>query len=310
MTLPTSKSFTAGHFELQLDGSKVTTYLKNVSGGWPKAQAIDDGVGPQHGRIKHLGPVEIDPMQVEFGISGADPVLQWIQGSWSRRYTRRNGQITHADFNLKQTFEHMFTDALILETTFPTLDAASKDNAYLKCKFQPESVRTVQSNSPGPQLQSQFTYKQKFWTPSSFRLRIDQFDGMEHTSKIDSMTIKQGVKKMYTGKDRFPQIEPTKLEFPNIVGYISLAYAKRLLQWHNEYVMTGDKDPKAQLSGSIEYLSPDRAKTIFSINFFEAGLMAAHIEDAQANVDQIKRVKFEMFVGYMTLDGHGQLALE
>jgi len=309
MTLPTSKSFTAGHFELQLDGSKVTTFLKNVSGGWVKAGVIDDGLGPQSGRIKHLGPVEIDAMSVEFGLAGANPVLQWIQGSWNRQWTRRNGQITHADFNLKQTFEHWFYDALILEASFPTLDANSKEAAYLKCKFQPEAVRTLQSTNPTASLKSDFTTKQKYWTPSSFRLRIDQFDGMEHTSKIDSMTIKQGVKKMFVGKERFPQIEPTKLEFPNIVGYVSLAYAKRLLQWHNEYVFTGQRDPKAQLSGTIEYLSPDRATTILALNFFEAGLMSAQIEDAQANADQIKRVKFEMFVGRMSLDSPA-LALE
>jgi len=309
MTLPTSKSFTAGHFELQLDGSKTTTFLRNVSGGWVKAGAIDDGVGPQSGRIKHLGPVEIDPVSLEFGLAGSNPILQWIQGSWNRQFTRRNGQITHADFNLKETFEHWFYDALILEAGFPTLDAASKENAFLKCKFQPEAVRTVQATTPGAVIKSDFTYKQKYWTPSSFRLRIDQFDGMEHTSEIDSMTIKQGVKKMFVGKERFPQIEPTKLEFPNIVGYISLGYAKRLLQWHNEYVFTGQRDPKAQLSGTIEYLSPDRATTILALNFFEAGLMSAQIEDAQANADQIKRVKFEMFVGRMSLDSPA-LALE
>lgn len=309
MTLPTSKSFTAGHFELQLDGSKTTTFLRNVSGGWVKAGAIDDGMGPQSGRMKHLGPVEIDPVSLEFGLAGADPVLKWIQGSWKRQFTRRNGQITHADFNLKETFEHWFYDALILEASFPTLDASSKENAFLKCKFQPEAVRTVQSTTPGATIKSEFTYKQKYWTPSSFRLRFDQFDGMEHTSKIDSMTIKQGVKKLFVGKERFPQIEPTKLEFPNIVGYISLGYAQRLLKWHKDYVFTGDRDPKAQLSGTIDYLSPDRATTIFSINFYEAGLMSAQIEDAQANVDQIKRVKFEMFVGRMDIDGPS-LALE
>jgi hypothetical protein len=308
MTLPTSKSYTAGHFELTLDGSKISTYLKNVSGGWVKAQAIDDGLATNSGRIKHLGPVEIDPISVEFGLSGADPVLKWIQGSWNRKWTRRNGQITHADFNLKQTFEHEFYDALVLETTFPTLDATSKDAAHLKCKFLPEAVRTLQS-SKGPQIQGNFTVKQKFWSPSSFCLRIDQFDGMEHTSKIDAMTIKQGIKKLHTGKDRFPQIEPTKLEFPNIVGYISLGYAKRLLQWHNEYVFTGDKDPRAQLSGTIDFLSPDRSKAIYSISFYEAGLISANIEDAQANVDQIKRVKFEMFVGRMELTGQS-IALE
>jgi hypothetical protein len=308
MTLPTSKSFSAGHFELMLDGSKITTHLKNVSGGWAKAQAIDDGKGTSSGRMKHLGPVEIDPMSVEFGLAAGNPVLKWIQGSWNRKWTRQSGQITHADFNLKQTFEHHFSDALMLEATFPALDAYSKETAMLKCKFLPELVRTVQTE-PGAALAPRSTDKQKYWASSSFRLSFDQFDGMEHTCKIDAMTIKQGVKKLYTGKDRFPQIEPTKIEFPNIVGYISLGYAKPLLKWHDEYVFKGDKDPKAQLSGTIDFLPPDRSRPIYSINFFEAGLISAHIEDSQANADQIKKVKFEMFVGYLELTGPA-LALE
>jgi hypothetical protein len=310
MTSPTTtKSFTAGHFELQIDGHKTTTFLRNVSGGWVKAGVIDDPMGTSSHRIKHLGPVEVDPMQVEFGLAGSAPILKWIQGSWSRTWARRNGQITHADFNLKQTFEHWFYDALLLEATFPTLDANSREPAFLKCKWQAENVRTLSTPNSNTQLQSQTPPDQKRWVPSAFRLRIDQFDGMEYTSKIDSLTIKQGVKKMHTGKDRLPQIEPTGLQFPNVVGYISLAHASRLLQWHDEYVVKGDKDPRAQLSGTIEFLTPDRKNSIFNINLFEAGLMYAQIEDATANAEQIKRVKFELFVGRMSLDGADTLAL-
>jgi hypothetical protein len=309
MTSPTTKSFTAGHFELQIDGHKTTTFLRNVSGGWVKAGVIDDPMGTNAHRVKSLGPVEVDPMQVEFGMAGSEPILKWIQGSWSRTWSRRNGQITHADFNLNQTFEHWFYDALLLEATFPTLDASSREPAFLKCKWQAENVRTVSTPTSKVKLQSQEPPDQKRWQPSSFRFRIDQFDGMEYTNKIDSLTIKQGVKKMYTGKDRLPQIEPTGLQFPNIVGYMSLAHASQLLQWHNDYVVKGDKDPRGQLSGTIEFLTPDRTKTIFSINLFEAGLMYAQIEDAQANAEQIKRVKFEIFVGRMSLDGADSLAL-
>jgi hypothetical protein len=310
MTLPTTKSFTAGHFELQIDGHKTNPlFLRNVSGGWVKAGVIDEPMGTSSHRIKHLGPIEVDPMQVEFGLAGSTPVLKWIQGSWDRTWARRNGQVTHADFNLKQTFEHWFYDALLLESTFPTLDATSREPAYLKCKWQAESVRTFSTPNSNLQLQSQIPPDQKRWTPAAFRLRIDQFDGMEYTSKIDSLTIKQGVKKMHTGKDRLPQIEPTGLQFPNVVGYISLAHADRLLRWHDEYVVKGDKDPRAQLSGAIEFLTPDRKRSIFSINLFEAGLMYAQIEDATANAEQIKRVKFELFVGRMSLDGADELGL-
>jgi hypothetical protein len=309
MTLPTTKSITAGHFELQIDGHKTTTFLRNVSGGSVKAGVIDDPMGTTAHRIKHLGPVEVEPMSVEFGLAGASPVLKWIQGSWERTWGRRNGQITHADFNLKQTFEHWFYDALLLESTFPALDATSREPAYLKVKWQPEQVRTIATPNSSTSLQSDTPPDQKRWTPAAFRFRIDQFDGMEFTSKIDALTIKQGVKKMYTGKDRLPQIEPTNLQFPNVVGYMSLAHADRLLKWHQDYVVNGQKDPRAQLSGSIEFLTPDRKNSIFNINLFEAGLMYAQIEDAQANAEQIKRVKFEIFVGRMSLDGADTLAL-
>ena len=310
MTSPTTKrSFTSGRFALQIDGHKSTTFLKNVSGGWVKAGVIDDPLGTSSHRIKHLGPVEVDPISVEFGLAGSTPVLKWIQGSWSRQWARRNGQITHADFNLKQTFEHWFYDALLLEATFPTLDATSREAAYIKCKWQAENVRTLSTPNSNIQVQSEEPPDQKRWIPSSFRLRIDQFDGMEYTSKIDSLTIKQGVKKMYTGKDRLPQIEPTGLQFPNIVGYISLAHADSLLKWHQQYVVKGDKDPRGQLSGTIEYLTPDRKNSIFNINLFEAGLMYAQVEDAAANAESIKRVKFEIFVGRMSLDGADQLGL-
>jgi hypothetical protein len=246
-------------------------------------------------------------MSFEFGLSGSGQILEWIQGSWTRQWARRNGQISHGDFNLKQTFEHSFYDALITETTFPTLDGASKEGGYLKCKIQPE--RVVTKSSAGPQIGGTYSAKQKMWTPSAFRFTIDQIDDMQYTNKLESFTIKQGVKKLYTGAHRFPLVEPTKIEFPNLSGTISLGYADKLLKWHNDYISSGKKDPNSQMSGAIEFLTPDRASTIFRIELSEVGLLSAAIQQGTANSDQIKRVKFEMFVGKMTLGGPGSLGL-
>jgi len=307
MTVPQSKSYTAGHFELLIDGHKTTTYLKSVDGGWAKANVVDDPVGGETNRIKHISSLEIDPLSVEFGLSGSTHILEWIQDSWNRKYTRRNGQISHADFNLKKTFEHEFFDALIVETTFPALDGASKDHGYLKCKLQPE--RVVTKMAPGPTIVGDYNLKQKFWTSSAFRLTLDHIDGMQYTNKIESFTIKQGIKKFYTGANRFPQIEPTKIEFPNLSGTIALGYADGLLQWHHDYIVAGTKDPEAQMTGALEFLSPDRASTIFRISLAEVGLASAAVMPASANADEIKRVKFELFVGSMKLEVPGALGL-
>jgi hypothetical protein len=306
MTL-SKRSYTAGHFELLIDGHASTAYLKSVDGGHVRANVVDEPIGHDIVRVKHTSTVDIEPFSIDFGIAGANDVLLWIQSSWRKNWGRRNGQITHANFDLYRTFEHEFFDALISETTFPTLDGASKEAAYMKIKVQPE--RIVTRKASGSQLQAHLSPKQKLWLPSGFRLNIDGLDEMKYTNKIESFTIKQGIKKLYTGEDRFPQIEPTKIDFPNITGTISLEYADRLLQWYDQYVVKGQADTKAQKSGSIEFLSPDRQKTLFQINLYEIGLHHLQVMQSAANADSIKRVKFELYVGRMDLDGAGALGL-
>jgi hypothetical protein len=301
MTLD-KRSYTSGHFELLIDGHASTAYLKSVDGGFAKAQLIDEPVGPQNERVKHTSVVDIDPFTIDFGISGANDILRWIQGSWNKKYGRRNGTVSHANFNLKKTFEHEFREALITETSFPALDGSSKEAAYMKIKIQPEYVK-ARKLAGTEMAQGNLGTKQKMWMASGFRLNIDGIDEMKYTNKVEAFTIKQGIKKLYTGQERFPQIEPTKIEFPNITGTIALEYADKLLKWHDDYVMKGQSDPKAQKTGSIEFLTPQRDKTIFSINMYEVGLQSVQVLASQANQDQIKRVKFELYVGRMDLDG-------
>jgi hypothetical protein len=298
------RSYTSGHFELLIDGHASTAFLKSVDGGFAKTQLIDEPIGPANQRIKHSSVAEIDPFTIDFGLSEAYDILRWVQGSWRKTFTRRNGSISHADFNLKKTFEHEFREALITETSFPALDGAAKEAAYLKIKIQPEYVRSRKVGG-NEKLKGAFGPKQKLWMASGFRLNIDGIDDMRYTNKIEGFTIKQGIKKLYTGQERFPQIEPTKIEFPNITGTISLEYADKLLEWHDQYVTKGRSDPQAWKTGSIEFLTPQRDKTIFSVNLYEVGLTSLQILASQANQDQIKRVKFEMFVGRMDLDGKG-----
>ena len=296
-------SYSAGHFELAIDGHKSTAYLKSVDGGHVRANVVDEPVGPNNMHVKHMSTVDIEPFSIDCGISGANDVLKWIQLSWRMEPSRRNGQITHANFDLYKTFEHEFFDALITETTFPTLDGSSKDAAYLKLKLQPERVSTKKASS-NERVSGAMGSKQKLWMCSGFRLNLDHIQGMEYTNKIDSFTIKQGIKKLYTGADRFPQIEPTKIEFPNITGTMSLAYADGLLDWYQKYVVDGQHDHKAQTTGSLEFLSPDRKDTLFKIQLYEVGIHHLAVEQSTANVEQVKRVKFELYVGRMDLDGN------
>jgi hypothetical protein len=311
MSLSTRTSYAAGHFDLQIDGHKSTAFVKSIDGGWSRANVVDDAVGTSPQRVKQISNVDVDPISVEFGLAGANDMLQWIKASWDRKYSRRNGQITHADFDMNATFEHEFFEAVITETTFPTLDGSSKDGGFLKCKMQPERVVTKVLPAPGPKLFANVTPKQKMWSPSAFRFTIDGIDEMEYTNKLDSFTIKQGIKKSFSGPTRFPKVEPTNIVFPNLTGTISVKHARPLFEWQQEYIKNqegpGTSDPRAQKSGAIEFLSPDRKQVIFRINLYEVGLLFVGIEPSQANQEQIKRAKFEVYVHKMDIDGTGGL---
>jgi hypothetical protein len=291
-----------------IDGHKSTAYVKSVEGGHVRASTIEEPIGPENHRIKHTSVVDIEPFTCDCGMSGLGDVLRWVQGSWRKKFDRRSGQITHANFDLKRTFEHEFFDALISETTFPTLDGGAKDAAFMKIKIQPERIKSSK-NTSAPVFVGAGA-KQKMWTPSSFRFSIDGIDEMLYTNKIESFTVKQGIKKLYTGEDRFPQIEPTKLEIPNIVGTISLEYADKLLEWYDEYVVKGQSDPKAQKSGSIEYLAPDKKTVLFEISLFGLGMHHLSIAQSSANQDAMKRVKFELYASGIDISGPGSLGLE
>lgn len=300
---------TAGHFQLEIDGAPSTAYLKSVDGGFMRAQVVEEPVGPDNLSIKHIATVEIEPFSVEFGISGATDVLQWIQASWRKDFSRRNGQITHANFDLFPTFQHEFSDALITETTFPTLDGSSTEAAYLKVKFQPEYVNPKKV-SESNRVQGIIS-KQKQWLCSAFRFTIDGLHGVEYTNKIDSFTIKQGIKKLYTGKQRLPQVEPTNIKFPNLSGSIALEYADDLIAWHKQYVEVGSiADTRAHKTGSLEFLGPDKKTMLFRINMYDIGIPHLELPAKTAKTGTINRVKYELYVGKMDLDGGGALGLQ
>jgi len=299
------RSYSSGHFELLIDGHSQTPYLKSVEGGHTKASLVSEAVGTRLNQIKHVSTMDVDPFSIEFSLSGAKDILNWIGQSWNKTFGRRHGQITHADFNLEQAYLHEFYEALITETTFPTLDGSSKEAAYLKVKMQPETISTkmLQGGKYSPGSNTANATKHQMWLPSAFRFSIDGMDDMRYVNKIDSFTIKQGVKKHYTGESQFPQIEPTKLEFPNITGTIALRYADELLKWQE--IIANSKsgaNNNGHKTGAIEFLSTDRKSSIFRIVLDEVGLLSAQLEPSKANAESIKRVKFEFYVGSMKID--------
>jgi hypothetical protein len=301
------RAYSAGHFELQIDGMSSTAYVKSCEGGWPKMNVTDEAVGGDSDRIKHGTTCEVDAVQLELGMSQTDFLLKWIADSWAHKFARHDGCIVHGDFHYKAQFQHTFRRCLIEETTFPALDASSKEVAYLKVKLRPEEIELKQGD--GKPLKATFNGKQKLWTCSAFRLSLDGLD-TSRVNKIDSFTVKQGIKQLATGPMRLPELEPTKIDFPDLKITMSMAYAGSVFDWYDKVVCKGTKDTTAERNGSIEFLSPMRDKTLLRVDLFGVGIKAFNIPKSEANSDQMKRCTFDLYVSAMEIAGDDRYALE
>ena len=294
-----ARAYASGHFEFNLDGSPTAAWIKSVEGGAVKSEVITENVGSDDLAFRHTSTLAFDPITLNVAMSAAKPFLEWIKDSWSKKFARRTGSIVHADFNLKAQFEQSFQDALITEVGFPALDATSKETAYLTVKMQPEqlSLKSASGSLKGTENKD---VKAKMWSPSNFKLTIDGVD-CSKVRKIEAITVKQKVTQLYFGASRVPEIEPTGIEFPNMSLTLPAAYAQDFIKWHNEFVITGDKDTKQIKTGYIEFLDAQNKNTIFTIDLDGVGIHNLSIEKSDANAEDLKQVKVELFVDFMEL---------
>jgi hypothetical protein len=295
------RSYSAGHFLFRLDhgSDEGAAYLKSVGGGMVKGAVLEEQAGPASQQFKHIGAVEIDPITIEIGMALSRPVLDWIKGSWEKKFTRQDGCIVHADFNLKCKMEQWFYRALITETKFPTLDGAAKDPAYLSVTIHPEEVEHVDGDDTA--VTGFYGQNQKLWLPSNFRMWIQGID-CTYVNRIDSFTVTQKVKPLYLGQQRFPELEPTGIDFSNITVYIAAEHATDFEDWYQETVIAGTQETTAERPGYIEFLGPDNDTVLFTINLNELGIHRMSLEKSEANAEQIKRYKIELYMETMELE--------
>ncbi len=300
--MTTLRSFSAGQYQFNLDPNFDAAYVRSVDGGFHKAEVVSEQAGPTHLSFKHSSTVDIQPISLELGMAISKPMIDWISASWRRDYQRKSGSILHADFNGKIRYAQEFTEALILETTFPALDATNKESAYMTVKIQPEGLAI---HTDGGDLATRAGTKQKMWTPANFRLSI-QGCNCDGVSKIDSFSVKQEVKKFHFGPYREPQIEPSKLQFPDLTIESSLAFAEDFMKWHQNYVVMGKKDTKEQRSGEIIFYDHSLRHPLLTVQLSNVGISSFEILKSEAHSEKIKKCKIGLYVESMDIvEGFG-----
>jgi len=225
-------------------------FLKSSEGGFPKADVFHEQTGPDTILKKHVGPPKYQAIAIQFDPLMPKPLFEWIADTLAMSSVRKNGAIITAVSNHVEKNRLQFNNALITEFGIPTCEASSQEPGNLNLKVAPEFTTFLPEKGS---ILSTVGAKSKAWLSSNFRLTIPGLD-CRKISKIDALTCKQSVRQNAVGEKRNPQLEPARLEYPNLVIYISEQFAGTFYAWFQDMVVKGNVDEKNERPGTRELL--------------------------------------------------------
>jgi hypothetical protein len=291
-----ARSYVGGNFQLILDGVK-SGFLKSVDGGGIVGEVVVENVGSSHFSKKHVGRVAYSPFTIQFGMSMASDLYDWINASWTGKAISKDGAIVVADLNLNAVSQREFSRALLTETSIPALDGASKDAAYFTVKFAPEYTRTAKAAG---KISAVLKTDQKLWLPSNFRLAIDGLD-CTRVSRVGSITVRQPLATDDIGDTRDFTKTPGRVEFPDLTVTMSDVSAQSWFDWFDDFVVKGNNDESREKNGSLSLLSANLADELMRIDFFNLGIFSIGADKAEANSDSVATVTAHIYCERMEL---------
>jgi hypothetical protein len=280
-----------GNVAIALDGA-VLGYAKGVDGGGVVGSVVEEGSARGAAPKKHLGAVSYEDITLEVGLSLERSLYDWISASWTGTAQQKSGAIVSYDANLEAQSSREFVNALITETTIPTLSAASKEPGVLTLKLSPERM---QAGNASGKIASAPSKDAKTWLASSFRLELDGLD-CSRVSKIDSFSVKQAAAAANVGVSRETTKEAGKLEFGNLKVTLSEVSAETWRKWHDDFVVRGNSGDKNEKAGRLVLLGQNLKDELAEIKLGNVGIYALHT-DAQG--EGVAQLQAELYVERM-----------
>ena len=292
-----NRAFVAGKYAIELDGV-LAGWVSSVEGGHATADVVVEEMGTDFIERKHIGAVKYEDITITCGAGMSQRFYNWIQDSFDHKASKRNGAIVAADFNFKEVARLTFSNALITEIGFPTLDAASKDAAKMTVKFSPEYT----SRQPGSSsaVQSKGTTDNRRWLPANFKLDIAKLD-CSRVNKIEALTVKQKVTKSVVGDGQDYVREAANLEIPNLIVTLPEVNAESFYAWHEDFVINGMNESSSEKTGTLSWLE-NNGNALGSLKFSGLGIFKCAPDKVESGSENIRRVKAEMYCEEITFN--------
>jgi hypothetical protein len=287
---PPQRSFSAGHFGLELEGTFVG-YVTKAEGGNIFSEVVKEESGEEYYVKKHVASPTPRDIVLEFG-AGMDPALyNWIKGALQRQYLPKNGALLTIDFRGDIRSRLEFEQAQITQVTFPELDGSSKNQLRFSIRLTPLSTHL--NPKTGGTLSTKLQQTKQLLT-SNFRLAIDGLS-MNTTSTVDALIV--NLPRLVDPASVCVECNPTPvgpIDFPNLIVTISASQADSVYEWLEKFVIQGDNSDESEKEGTLDYLSPNFQSSLFQLAFKQLGIFEV-APLSSSNTDTIARVVVSMY---------------
>ncbi len=294
-----SKSYSAGHFLLSLDGTLAL--IEKLAGGSIRGEVSIFRTGSESLAIKRISAIRYEPFRIAVGMGMGQPLYDWIKAVLGVTPVSKNGFVALANARGKADAYRHFRNALIEEITFPGLDASSKETALFTIKLSPEQITYAAGD--GASLTPTVDAKQKKWLCSNFRFRLTGLeDACKRVAKVDPFTVKQSIAEFTAGGSGIRTKHPTTLEIPNLRITFSAADAKPWQDWFDDFVIKGNAGPGNEKNGTIEFLDPSGKATLGTVSLVRCGIFSLDLESLGGTRNAGPRYAAELYVQGMQID--------
>jgi|RhiMetdeSRZDD1v2_1073273.scaffolds.fasta_scaffold17871_2 hypothetical protein len=238
---------------LEVPPEPQITLLREASGGDTVADVVEHTEAGEIFARKQLGKPKYEDFSVSVGSVMSPQLFDWIAESWRESPPHRDGAILQCDYKFSVKVERPFQGALIAETAFPALDAASKQPGFMELRFAAAAVLPDEKPLTPLAVPLGKPSVQKLWMTSLFKLQLSGLD-CSHVMRIEPFSI---LRKIDTVTDAGGGVGliAGSVEFPNFRVSISTAHAQSWVDWHEDFVVKGNNTAPFEKSGSISLLN-------------------------------------------------------
>lgn len=219
-----------------IDGDQVFGYVHKITGGAIRGELA---TSPTKELIlrKVIKSIEYEDFLVDTGMDMTRGLSRWISATFNQGYVKRSGEIHSCDSDYKSLSQHQFFTAYIAEVAMPTLDAASKELAYMTLRIRPEGVRLLAGDNK--KLEVEAPNPEKEWIASNFIVEIGDLP-CSRVMKVELPNLTQkvvvpSISRSIVEPSISPSIRALKVEMSNLKLKISMSDVEQWLEWGNEF---------------------------------------------------------------------------